>query len=85
MPRCQYQPLGQEWCPITASSAFSVFQVLPLQSGLQVAIRLQGGLGLDISADIDLSIWEQELKTSINTRSVGGKLFDSGNVGYPGS
>ncbi|KFR10987.1 Microsomal triglyceride transfer protein large subunit, partial [Opisthocomus hoazin] len=43
-------------------------QVLPLQSGLQVAIRLQGGLGLDISADIDLSIWEQELKTSINTR-----------------
>ncbi|KAK4821154.1 hypothetical protein QYF61_014249 [Mycteria americana] len=43
-------------------------QVIPLQSGLQVAIKLQGGLGLDISADMDVSIWEQELKTSINTR-----------------
>ncbi|NXI56789.1 MTP protein, partial [Chloroceryle aenea] len=43
-------------------------QVIPLQSGLQVAIKLQGGLGLDISADMDMSIWEQELKTSINTR-----------------
>ncbi|KFQ29854.1 Microsomal triglyceride transfer protein large subunit, partial [Merops nubicus] len=43
-------------------------QVIPLQSGLQVAIKLQGGLGLDISADMDVSIWEQELKTNINTR-----------------
>uniref|UniRef100_A0A8C0EPB8 Vitellogenin domain-containing protein n=1 Tax=Bubo bubo TaxID=30461 RepID=A0A8C0EPB8_BUBBB len=43
-------------------------QVIPLQSGLQVTIKLQGGLGLDISANMDVSIWEQELKTSINTR-----------------
>ncbi|XP_017688132.1 PREDICTED: microsomal triglyceride transfer protein large subunit-like [Lepidothrix coronata] len=43
-------------------------QVIPLQSGLQVTIKLQGGLGLDISADMDVDIWEQELKTSINTR-----------------
>ncbi|XP_010182015.1 PREDICTED: microsomal triglyceride transfer protein large subunit-like [Mesitornis unicolor] len=43
-------------------------QVIPLQSGFQVAIKLQGGLGLDISADMDVNIWEQELKTSINTR-----------------
>ncbi|NXT73216.1 MTP protein, partial [Zapornia atra] len=43
-------------------------QVIPLQSGLQVAIKLQGGLGLDISADMAVSIWEQELKTSINAR-----------------
>ncbi|KAM9232988.1 microsomal triglyceride transfer protein-like [Leptosomus discolor] len=43
-------------------------QVIPLQSGLQVAVKLQGGLGLDISADTDVSIWEQELKTSINAR-----------------
>ncbi|KFP68640.1 Microsomal triglyceride transfer protein large subunit, partial [Cariama cristata] len=43
-------------------------QVIPLQSGLQVNIKLQGGLGLDISADMDVSIWEQELKTSINAR-----------------
>ncbi|KAM6306370.1 microsomal triglyceride transfer protein-like [Aegotheles albertisi] len=43
-------------------------QVIPLQSGLQVTVKLQGGLGLDISADMDVSIWEQELKTSINAR-----------------
>ncbi|KAJ7426926.1 microsomal triglyceride transfer protein large subunit-like protein [Willisornis vidua] len=43
-------------------------QVIPLQSGLQVTIKLQGGLGLDISADMDVSIWEQELKTTMNTR-----------------
>ncbi|NXQ57346.1 MTP protein, partial [Anthoscopus minutus] len=43
-------------------------QVIPLQSGLQVTIKLQGGLGLDISADMDVSIWEQELKTSISAR-----------------
>ncbi|NXM26736.1 MTP protein, partial [Oxyruncus cristatus] len=43
-------------------------QVIPLQSGLQVTVKLQGGLGLDISADVDVGIWEQELKTSINAR-----------------
>ncbi|KFP85472.1 Microsomal triglyceride transfer protein large subunit, partial [Acanthisitta chloris] len=43
-------------------------QVIPLQSGLQVTVRLQGALGLDISADLALSIWEQELKSSITTR-----------------
>ncbi|XP_064573336.1 microsomal triglyceride transfer protein-like isoform X3 [Zonotrichia leucophrys gambelii] len=43
-------------------------QVIPLQSGLQVTVKLQGGLGLDISADMDVSIWEQELKTSVNAR-----------------
>ncbi|OWK51569.1 Microsomal triglyceride transfer protein large subunit [Lonchura striata] len=43
-------------------------QVIPLQSGLQVTVRLQGGLGLDISADMDVSIWDQELKTSISAR-----------------
>ncbi|NXQ90344.1 MTP protein, partial [Nyctibius grandis] len=43
-------------------------QVIPLQSGLQVIVKLQGGLGLDISADMDVSIWEQELKTGINAR-----------------
>uniref|UniRef100_A0A672UI22 Vitellogenin domain-containing protein n=1 Tax=Strigops habroptila TaxID=2489341 RepID=A0A672UI22_STRHB len=43
-------------------------QIIPLQSGFQVAIKLQGGLGLDIAADMDVSIWEQELKTNINAR-----------------
>uniref|UniRef100_A0A8C3QNI9 Vitellogenin domain-containing protein n=1 Tax=Cyanoderma ruficeps TaxID=181631 RepID=A0A8C3QNI9_9PASS len=43
-------------------------QVIPLQSGLQVTVKLQGGLGLDISADMDVSIWEQELKSSVTAR-----------------
>uniref|UniRef100_A0A8C9G781 Vitellogenin domain-containing protein n=1 Tax=Pavo cristatus TaxID=9049 RepID=A0A8C9G781_PAVCR len=43
-------------------------QVIPLQSGLQAVVKLQGGLGLDISANVDVNIWEQELKTSVNTR-----------------
>ncbi|NXP46538.1 MTP protein, partial [Heliornis fulica] len=43
-------------------------QVIPLQSGLQVVIKLQGGLGLDISADMDMNVWDQELKTGINAR-----------------
>lgn len=50
---------------------FSISQVIPLQSGLQVTVKLQGGLGLDISADMDVSIWEQELKTSVSARLVG--------------
>lgn len=80
---CYYQLLSQEQCPVTARSVFSIFQVIPLQPGFQVAIRLQGGLGLDISADMDVNIWEQELKTSINARSVGRKLLGSGDAGYP--
>uniref|UniRef100_A0A8V0ZK94 Microsomal triglyceride transfer protein-like n=1 Tax=Gallus gallus TaxID=9031 RepID=A0A8V0ZK94_CHICK len=43
-------------------------QVIPLQSGLQAVVKLQGGLGLDISANVDVNIWEQELKTSVDTR-----------------
>lgn len=46
----------------------SISQVIPLQSGLQATVKLQGGLGLDISANVDVNIWEQELKTSVNTR-----------------
>lgn len=76
---CRCQPLIQEQCLVTGSSAFSIFQVIPLQSGFQVTVKLQGGLGLDISADMDVSIWEQELKTGVNARSVGGKLLGSGN------
>ncbi|XP_042312143.1 microsomal triglyceride transfer protein large subunit-like [Sceloporus undulatus] len=43
-------------------------QAIPLQSGLQTVITLQGGLGLDVSADINVNMWEQELKTGIKTR-----------------
>ncbi|XP_066477502.1 microsomal triglyceride transfer protein large subunit-like [Tiliqua scincoides] len=43
-------------------------QAIPLQSGLQAMINVQGGLGLDVSADIDMNMWEQEFKTSTKTR-----------------
>ncbi|XP_054840195.1 microsomal triglyceride transfer protein-like [Eublepharis macularius] len=44
-------------------------QAIPLQSGLQTVITVQGGLGLDISANINANLWDQELKTSIKTRA----------------
>uniref|UniRef100_K7FEY7 Microsomal triglyceride transfer protein-like n=1 Tax=Pelodiscus sinensis TaxID=13735 RepID=K7FEY7_PELSI len=49
-------------------------QAIPLQSGLQTVVKLQGALGLDISATIDMNIWEQESRTSIKTR--GGLAID---------
>ncbi|KAM4702931.1 microsomal triglyceride transfer protein-like [Rhinophrynus dorsalis] len=42
---------------------------LPMQSGLQAIVEYQGGLGLEVSANIDVSIWEQESKTNINTKA----------------
>ncbi|KAM4636003.1 microsomal triglyceride transfer protein-like [Discoglossus pictus] len=44
-------------------------QWLPMQSGLQAIIECQGGLGLEILANIDVNIWEQESKTSIKTKA----------------
>eukprot|EP00079_Xenopus_tropicalis_P012613 XP_002939768.1 PREDICTED: microsomal triglyceride transfer protein large subunit [Xenopus tropicalis] len=44
-------------------------QRLPMQSGLQAIVEYQGGLGLEVSANIDVSIWEQESKTNINTKA----------------
>ncbi|XP_048714734.1 microsomal triglyceride transfer protein-like isoform X2 [Caretta caretta] len=49
-------------------------QAIPLQSGLQSVVKLQGALGLDISANIDMNLWEQESRTSIKTR--GGLAID---------
>ncbi|XP_007421764.1 microsomal triglyceride transfer protein large subunit-like [Python bivittatus] len=43
-------------------------QAVPLQSGLQAVITLQVGLGLDISADINMNLWEQEFTSSVKTR-----------------
>ncbi|KAJ6657769.1 hypothetical protein lerEdw1_001956 [Lerista edwardsae] len=43
-------------------------QAIPLQSGLQAVVTLQGGLGLDVSADINVNMWEQEFKTNTKTR-----------------
>ncbi|XP_075466695.1 microsomal triglyceride transfer protein-like [Ascaphus truei] len=44
-------------------------QWLPMQSGLQVIIEYQCGLGLEILANIDVNIWEQESKTNIKTKA----------------
>ncbi|KAM5140448.1 microsomal triglyceride transfer protein large subunit-like [Mantella aurantiaca] len=44
-------------------------QWLPMQSGLQAIVQYQGGLGLDISANIDISIWDQQSKTNIKTKA----------------
>ncbi|XP_018430443.1 PREDICTED: microsomal triglyceride transfer protein large subunit-like [Nanorana parkeri] len=44
-------------------------QWLPMQSGLQVIVQYQVGLGLDISANIDVSIWDQQSKTNLNTKA----------------
>ncbi|OCT71947.1 hypothetical protein XELAEV_18034924mg [Xenopus laevis] len=44
-------------------------QRLPMQSGLQAIVEYRGGLGLEVSANIDVSIWEQESKTNINTKA----------------
>ncbi|XP_074855590.1 microsomal triglyceride transfer protein-like [Carettochelys insculpta] len=49
-------------------------QAIPLQSGLQTVVKLRGALGLDISATIDMNIWEQESRTSVKTR--GGLAID---------
>ncbi|XP_070802017.1 microsomal triglyceride transfer protein-like [Pituophis catenifer annectens] len=43
-------------------------QAVPLQSGLQAVITLQVGLGLDISADVNMNMWAQEFNTSIISR-----------------
>lgn len=74
--------MGQELG--TASTPLPFPQVIPLQSGLQVVVKVLGGLGLDISANVDVNIWEQELRTSIKTRSAGGELLGWGGYGIPG-
>ncbi|KAM3913836.1 microsomal triglyceride transfer protein large subunit-like [Leptodactylus fuscus] len=44
-------------------------QWIPLQSGLHAIVQHQAALGLDISAKIDISIWDQQSKTNINTKA----------------
>lgn len=43
-------------------------QAILLQSGLQASAEFQGGLGIDISGNIQLSFWSQESKTRIRNR-----------------
>ncbi|XP_030059285.1 microsomal triglyceride transfer protein [Microcaecilia unicolor] len=44
-------------------------QEISLQSGLPAIVEFQGGLGLDISSDLGINLWDQESKTSVKTRA----------------
>lgn len=50
-------------------------QAISLQSGLHIVAEFQGCIGIDVSGDIDVSLWDQEAKTTIKTR--GAMVIDS--------
>ncbi|KAK7929236.1 hypothetical protein WMY93_005631 [Mugilogobius chulae] len=52
-------------------------EVFQLQSGLKATAEFQGGLSIDISGGMEVSLWYRESKTSVNNR---GALVISGNV-----
>ncbi|XP_077380319.1 microsomal triglyceride transfer protein large subunit [Festucalex cinctus] len=52
-------------------------EVIQLQSGLKASGEFQGGLAIDISGGMEISLWYRESKTSVNNR---GALVVSGNV-----
>lgn len=52
-------------------------EVIQLQSGLKASAEFQGGLSIDISGGMEVSLWYRESKTSISNR---GALVVSGNV-----
>ncbi|XP_068613032.1 microsomal triglyceride transfer protein-like [Brachionichthys hirsutus] len=52
-------------------------EVITLQSGLKASAEFQGGLAIDISGGMDISLWYRESKTSINNRAA---LVVTGNV-----
>ncbi|XP_043912900.1 microsomal triglyceride transfer protein large subunit-like isoform X2 [Protopterus annectens] len=43
-------------------------QAISLQSGLHILAEFQGCIGIDVSGDIDVSLWDQEAKTTMKTR-----------------
>nr|XP_046181592.1 microsomal triglyceride transfer protein-like [Oncorhynchus gorbuscha] len=52
-------------------------QVIQLQSGLKANAEFQGGLAIDISGGMEVSLWYRESKTSVNNR---GAMVVTGNV-----
>ncbi|XP_077461229.1 microsomal triglyceride transfer protein large subunit isoform X2 [Stigmatopora argus] len=52
-------------------------EVIQFQSGLKASAEFQGGLAIDISGGMEISLWYRESKTSVNNR---GALVVSGNV-----
>lgn len=53
-------------CVLSCSSP--VLQVITLQSGLKASAEFQGGLAIDISGGMEISLWYRESKTSVNNR-----------------
>uniref|UniRef100_A0AAX7SLV5 Vitellogenin domain-containing protein n=1 Tax=Astatotilapia calliptera TaxID=8154 RepID=A0AAX7SLV5_ASTCA len=52
-------------------------EVIQLQSGLKASAEFQGGLAIDISGGMEISLWYRESKTSVNNRAA---LVVTGNV-----
>ncbi|CAL8332748.1 unnamed protein product [Lota lota] len=52
-------------------------EVIQLQSGVKASAEFQGGLAIDISGGMEISLWYRESKTSVNNR---GALVVTGNV-----
>ncbi|XP_072241151.1 microsomal triglyceride transfer protein large subunit [Leuresthes tenuis] len=52
-------------------------EVIQLQSGLKAGAEFQGGLAIDISGGMEISLWYRESKTSVNNR---GALVVAGNI-----
>ncbi|XP_049899979.1 microsomal triglyceride transfer protein large subunit isoform X1 [Epinephelus moara] len=52
-------------------------EVIQLQSGLKASAEFQGGLAIDISGGMEISLWYRESKTSVNNR---GAMVVTGNV-----
>uniref|UniRef100_A0A4W6BU84 Microsomal triglyceride transfer protein n=1 Tax=Lates calcarifer TaxID=8187 RepID=A0A4W6BU84_LATCA len=52
-------------------------EVIQLQSGLKASTEFQGGLAIDISGGMEISLWYRESKTSVNNR---GALVVTGNI-----
>ncbi|XP_041640277.1 microsomal triglyceride transfer protein large subunit [Cheilinus undulatus] len=52
-------------------------EVIQLQSGLKAGAEFQGGLAIDISGGMEISLWYRESKTSVNNR---GALVVTGNI-----
>uniref|UniRef100_A0A4W6C1R0 Microsomal triglyceride transfer protein n=1 Tax=Lates calcarifer TaxID=8187 RepID=A0A4W6C1R0_LATCA len=51
-------------------------EVIQLQSGLKASTEFQGGLAIDISGGMEISLWYRESKTSVNNRYISGLTLE---------
>lgn len=61
--------------PSFLSLSSSTLQVIQLQSGLKASVEFQGGLAIDISGGMEISLWYRESKTSVNNRYTKQKII----------